>query len=321
MRWTRLKELDPLKAGALRSSDHAGNPQREWMMGHEPVEFFSEGYKLQGILEVPEGRGRVPAIVLCAGYGGIKERILPDISRKLVEAGYAVLRFDYRGFGESEGPKDRLFPLEQVEDIRNALTFVSQDKRVDGVRLGLFGISFGGGNAAYTAGVDARVRCVVSLVGFGNGERWLRSLRRQWEWGEFLRRLEEDRNRRVLTGTSQVVDRLEVMVPDPLSEKVLEEAVRAFPKAFFRLSLESAEKIIEFRPEEVVERISPRAILFIHAGEDDLVPRVESEGMYARAREPKRLVILPGVPHYGVYTGEVFIKVMDLATQWYADHL
>ncbi len=290
-------------------------------MKGEPAEFFSGGYRLKGVLELPEGGTEVPGIALCAGYGGIKERILPDISRELVEAGYAVLRFDYRGFGESEGPRDRLFPLEQVDDIRNALTYLSQAKRVVGTRLGLFGISFGGGNAAYTAGADPRVLCTVSLVGFGNGERWLRSLRRQWEWRVFLTRLEEDRRKRVLTGTSEGVDRLEIMVPDPLSEKVLEEAVRAFPKAYFRLSLESAEKIIEFKPEEVVERISPRAILFIHAGADDLVPAGESRSMYERAREPKRLVILPGVPHYGVYTGEVFGRVMDLAKAWYADYL
>jgi pimeloyl-ACP methyl ester carboxylesterase len=287
----------------------------------KPVEFFSDGYKLKGILELPGSGDRVPGIVLCAGYGGIKERILPDISARLAQAGYAALRFDYRGFGESEGPKDRLFPLEQVEDIRNGLTFLSGQEGVDGSRLGLFGISFGGGNAAYTAGVDGRVRSALSLVGFGNGERWLRSLRRQWEWREFLKRLERDRVRRVVEGTSEVVDRLEIMVPDPLSEKVLAEAVRAFPRAYFRLSLASAEKIIEFRPEDVVDRISPRAILFIHAGEDDLVPTDESRVMYERAKEPKRLVVLPGVTHYGVYTGEVFDRVMDLATRWYAEHL
>lgn len=286
----------------------------------EPVEFFSGGHRLKGVLEMPEGNARVPGIVLCAGYGGIKERILPDISRKLVEDGYAVLRFDYRGFGDSEGTRNRLFPLEQVEDIRNALTYLGQANRVDGTRLGLFGISFGGGNAAYTAGVDPRVSCTVSLVGFGNGERWLRRLRRQWEWREFLKRLEEDRKKRVLTGMSEVVDRLEIMVPDPLSEKVLEEAVRAFPKAYFRLSVESAEKIIEFSPEDVVERISPRAILFIHAGEDDLVPADESRSMYERAKEPKRLFILHDVPHYGVYAGEVFKEVMDLSKEWYAVH-
>ena len=290
-------------------------------MSVKPVEFFSGGHRLKGVLEMPEGDAPVPGIVLCAGYGGIKERILPDISRKLVEAGYAVLRFDYRGFGESEGPRGRLFPLEQVDDIRNALTYLGQTKRVDGTRLGLFGISFGGGNAAYAAGVDPRVSCTVSLVGFGNGERWLRRLRRQWEWREFLKRLEEDRKKRVLTGTSEVVDRLEIMVPDPLSEKVLADAVRAFPKADFRLSLESAERILQFSPEDVVERISPRAILFIHAAEDDLVPADESRSMHERAEEPKRLVILPGVPHYGVYTGEVFDEVMELSKEWYAVHL
>ncbi|MGH7322830.1 MAG: alpha/beta hydrolase [Candidatus Rokuibacteriota bacterium] len=289
-------------------------------MRQKMVEFFSDGSRVKGIVETPDHDGPLPGIVLCAGYGGIKERLLPDIAHALVHVGYAVLRFDYRGFGESEGVRDRLFPLEQVEDIRSALTYLGEERPVDASRLGLLGISFGGGNAAYTAGVDARVRCAVCVVGFGNGERWMRRLRRQWEWREFVERLARDRVARVVNGRSEVVDRLEIMVPDPLSAKVLDEAVRAYPTAYFKLSLASAEKIIEFKPEDVVDRVAPRAILFIHAGDDDLISPEESQLMYARAREPKRLVVLPGVPHYGVYSGEAFRRVIALAHEWYGTH-
>jgi fermentation-respiration switch protein FrsA (DUF1100 family) len=83
------------------------------------------------------------------------------------------------------------------------------------------------------------------------------------------------------------------------------------------VSFDSAEAIIEYAPESVVDRIAPRAILWIHAGRDELVPCEESEAMYARAREPKRLVILPGITHYDVYTGAGFAAVMRESIAWY----
>ena len=85
------------------------------------VSFYSgAGLRLAGILEVPdEGEKGIkrPGIVLCHAGTGTKETFLPEISQRLVKKGYAVLRFDYRGFGESEGPECRLIPWEQVDDI------------------------------------------------------------------------------------------------------------------------------------------------------------------------------------------------------------
>jgi fermentation-respiration switch protein FrsA (DUF1100 family) len=52
-------------------------------------------------------------------------------------------------------------------------------------------------------------------------------------------------------------------------------------------------------------------VLFITADDDRLVPPQESEAMYARAGEPKKLVVLKGVGHYEVYGGQAFRRVMD----------
>jgi hypothetical protein len=70
-----------------------------------------------------------------------------------------------------------------------------------------------------------------------------------------------------------------------------------------------------------VDRIAPRAILWIHSGNDELVPPEESEAMYARACEPKRLVVLPGLTHYDVYTGAGFAAVMRETIAWYEQFL
>jgi fermentation-respiration switch protein FrsA (DUF1100 family) len=51
----------------------------------------------------------------------------------------------------------------------------------------------------------------------------------------------------------------------------------------------------------VVDRIAPRPVLFITTDGDRLVPSEESESLYARAGEPKKLVVLRGYGHYEVY--------------------
>jgi hypothetical protein len=56
---------------------------------------------------------------------------------------------------------------------------------------------------------------VVSTGGIGDCERWLKSLRRRWEWKEFLKKVEEDRMQRVVTGTSQIVDPYDIVLPPP----------------------------------------------------------------------------------------------------------
>jgi len=73
----------------------------------------------------------------------------------LTESGYAVLAFDYRGFGESEGERGRLVPAEQMTDIRNAVTYMQTLGEVDPERIGLWGTSFGGANAIIEAQLQA----------------------------------------------------------------------------------------------------------------------------------------------------------------------
>jgi alpha-beta hydrolase superfamily lysophospholipase len=288
------------------------------------VAFYSSGFRLVGDIRVPgdvaPGERRA-AIVLCHGFGGIRQLILPTLAATLANAGYVVFRFDHRGFGASEGPRWRLIPLEQVEDIRNAITFLSLQPEVDRSRIGLYGTSFGGGNAVYVAGIDDRVQCAVAAVPVGNGERWLRGLRRYWEWKAFLVRIDDDRARRVATGESEMVDSDEIMVPDPESDAWHEEVLQQFPERAYRLPLESAEAVIEYRPEDVVHRIAPRPVLFIHAGDDDLVPPEMSQRLYERAGQPKRLVVIPGVKHHSIYEGQPYQQVMSAAMDWFGVHL
>jgi len=68
------------------------------------VEFNSKGYKVRGVLVTPEtGKGPFPIAVMGGGWCYVKEIVLPHYAQAILNAGVAVLMFDYRGLGESEG--------------------------------------------------------------------------------------------------------------------------------------------------------------------------------------------------------------------------
>ncbi len=293
-------------------------------MPSQPTSFYSEGVRLAGDLFLPEdlapGETRA-GIVLCHGYTGVRSLYLPDNARVLTEAGYVVLTFDYKGWGDSEGPPARLAPYSRVMDAQAALTTLAAQPMVDRERLGLYGTSYGGATVVWVAAIDPRVKCVVSVVGVGNGRRWMRSVRRPDEYHDLLERSAADRERRAATGQSEFVERGEILLADRQSAELAAAARRGNPGAVNEIPLEFVDDTLGFNPEWVVDKIAPRPVLFITTSEDRLVPPEESEAMYRRAGEPKRLLVLPGWGHYEVYAGECFRRVMDATLAWYGEHL
>jgi uncharacterized protein len=289
-----------------------------------PVTFYSEGIKLVGDLYLPEGLtpGEQRAgVVLCHGYTGVKDLYLPDNAGALNQAGYVALTFDYKGWGESGGPRSRLAPYGRVADVQAALSFLGAQEEADAERLGLYGTSYGGAIAVWTAAVDPRVKCVVSVVGIGHGGRWMRSVRRPDEWVDLLERSAGDRVKRALGGQSEVVNREDILLPDRQSAELAAAARRNNPAAVGQIPLEYVDETLGFNPEWVVDRIAPRPVLFITTDDDRLVPPEESAALYARAGEPKRLVVLGGYGHYEVYAEPAFSEVMAATLAWYGQHL
>ena len=282
------------------------------------VKFYSGGLKLSGVLYLPgtDPASRPwPGMVLCNGFTSVKEMYLPEIGRAMAREGFAALAFDYRGFGDSEGPAGRLIPEEQVEDVRNAITFLQTQSGIDASRIGLYGTSFGGGIVIATGAIDQRVHSVISSVPVCNGERWLRGMRSYWEWTAFRRELEADRKRRVVTGTSARVDRALIAPPDPAAR----QAHAASPERP-KLPLETAEAIIEFNPEALVDRLSPRPFLMIVAGDDMRVPAEVSMPAFHRAGEPKSLVVFEGAAHHDVYRPPLQDRLFEVVLSWLKKH-
>jgi uncharacterized protein len=293
-------------------------------MASQAVSFYSEGIRLSGDLFQPDGcepGEKRAGIVLCHGYTGVRNLYLPDTAKALTAAGYIVLTFDYKGWGDSDGPKSRLSPYGRVLDSQAALTFLGAQPMVDAGRLGLYGTSYGGATVVWTAAVDPRAKAVVSVVGVGHGGRWMRSVRRPDEFADLLVLSEADRVRRVTTGKSEFADRSAILLPDRQSADLAAAARRGNPAAVGEIPLEYIDDTLGFHPEWIVDKIAPRPVLFITTDDDRLVPPDESESMYAKAGEPKKLIVLKGWGHYEVYTGEAFRQIIEPTLAWYQTHL
>ena len=290
----------------------------------ESVSFFSEGVRLAGDLYRPDDAGADDAragILLCHGYTGVKSLYLPDNARVLAEAGYVVLAFDYKGWGQSEGPRARLAPFGRVADALAALTFLQTRPGVDPARIGLYGTSYGGATVVWAAALDERVRCVVSVVGVGDGRRWMRSVRRPDEWHDLLERAREDREQAVLSGESALAERDEILLQDRTSAALSAAARAANPDAISTVPAAFIDETLSFHADWVVGRIAPRPLLLVTTEDDRLVPPEESRSLYARAGEPKKLVVLEGYGHYDVYAEPAFGEVMAATLAWYRQHL
>ena len=289
------------------------------------VEFYSEGFKLAGDFYPPEGLAageRRAAVLLCHGYTGVKDLYLPDNARALNAAGYAAMTFDYKGWGGSEGKSpNRLAPYSRVADVQAALTCLGAQPEVDEERLGLYGTSYGGATVCWVGAIDPRAKCVVSVVGIGNGARWMSRVRRMDEWFDLLERSKADRLRRAMTGQSEMVERSEILLPDRQSAALAAAQRAGNPNAVSAIPVEYVDDTLGFNPEWVVGRIAPRPVLFITSDDDRLVPPEESEQLYANAGEPKKLVMLRGVGHYQVYEVPAFSEVMRHTLDWYREHL
>ena len=103
----------------------------------ETVEFSSGDGRCAGDLYLPENGGSgQPAIVIGHGFSFVKEA-LGEEGKRFSEAGFVTLAIDYRSFGESPGePRGQLFPLNQVEDYRNAISYLETRDEVDSDRIG-----------------------------------------------------------------------------------------------------------------------------------------------------------------------------------------
>jgi fermentation-respiration switch protein FrsA (DUF1100 family) len=150
----------PLKK-AQRSKDGEALPMSQ---SRTDVRFFVNETAISAWLYLPdEGQAPFPCIIMGHGLGGTKDAGLEPYANRFQNAGFAVLAFDYRYFGESEGtPRQLIWIPSQLEDWSAAIAYARGLRDVDPARIALWGTSLSGGHVIVTAAQDPAIACVTA---------------------------------------------------------------------------------------------------------------------------------------------------------------
>ena len=130
------------------------------------------GVVLRGWLYLPASAtadAPVAGVVMAHGFSATKEMALDAYATVFCDAGLAVLVYDHRCLGASDGdPRQVINPWMQTRDYRYAIGWLGARPEVDRDRIGLWGSSFSGGEVLVLGAVDERVRAVVASVPFAS---------------------------------------------------------------------------------------------------------------------------------------------------------
>lgn len=273
------------------------------------VDIYSAGTRLRGTefyAEAAAGQS-LPAIIMSHGWGGTAA-MLHSNAERFARAGYVVLAFDYRGWGDSEGRwvndpssangkrelREVVDPLDQAVDLVNAVHWMMGEPLVDRNRVGLWGTSFSGGLVAYVAARDPRIKAIVSQVAFFGPARAAYP-------PEQLARARADATRRA---------RGELGYPPPGVGEIA--GLRGAPVR---------ESFLLYSPIDDIAAIKGCAMLVIDAEKEELFNlRDNGELAFTRAAEPKKRVVIPAIGHYAIY-GEARDQALELALDWMDRHL
>jgi uncharacterized protein len=261
--------------------------------------------------------------VLCHGWGGsaTKQHLNQRIAPQFAAAGYVVLAFDYRGWGESDSrlvaegemPKpgedgfvtvraravrEIVDPLDQQEDIDAAITFVEGEEMVDAERIGIWGSSFGGGHVVWRAGNDPRVKAVVAQVG-------------PMDQRAATKQAYEARGQSLVDLHREKIERVRGERPPVPLDAEKPEGLRGVPYY---------ERFVEFVAMDQLDAITA-PVLFLDAEKEHYFDIREHSGKAherLKARGiPTEYHVFAGAEHYDIYRGEHLERAMQLEIEWF----
>jgi fermentation-respiration switch protein FrsA (DUF1100 family) len=300
---------------------------------------FNNQYAMQivGYLYVPKGvdpKAKNPAIVVGHPMGAVKEQSASLYAQKLAEQGFVTLAIDLSFWGESAGqPRNAVAPEMYSEGFNAAVDFLGTRTFVDRQRIGVLGICGSGSFAVSAAKLDPRLKAIatVSMYDMGavtrNGLKKAQSLEQR---KKMIADAAEQRYVEFTGGKAKWTNYLPLTLgadADPIVRE-FHDFYRT-PRGQFvhkdrtleltqNRMITSEVKFVNFYPFNDIETIAPRPMLFIAGA--DAHSREFSEDAYARAGEPKELVIVPGAGHVDLYD-RVSLIPFDKLTSFFKQHL
>lgn len=239
----------------------------------ETVTFSTkDGLKLAGTYLTARTKSRLGVLVFCHEYLSDRWSYRP-YTDYLRDLGFDIFTFDFRNHGQSE--KDSQYkPLQWVTDhekadLQGALAYLRSRPDRDPAGFGLFGISRGGGTALVTAASDPSVWGVITDGAFPTRGTMLAYILR---WAE------------IYVGSPRLWKRMPLWV---------------FAYVGWTGRMKSQRNLRCHFPdvERAVARLAPRPWLMIHGGKDAYIGPEIARLLFAEAREPKEMWIVPGAKH------------------------
>ncbi len=282
----------------------------------ETVQLHSLGDELVGSLFLPAATGRSPVLIICHGAGEFKENYF-ELCELLADRGVATLAIDMHGHGQSAGERYYVNMRQWVADVQAAIDFLLTHPKVDGKRIGAFGLSSGGTAILEAAVIDPRLKALVALdATVRNSLPFAMSM--------FMKILVFMGNvKKLCTKTDWRLPLAKMsggfhLASDPDLDKKLRndpralEAYNSFPfpgaaQAFFVNTIKRVSKIA-----------IPTLVLW---GEDDKVdPPETARQLFAALTCKKQLHIIPGNGHVG-HLDRHKEKVFSLTADWALENL
>ena len=282
----------------------------------ETVRLRSLGDELAGMLFCPETEARAPVLIICHGACEFKENYF-ELCEQLANRGVATLAIDMHGHGESAGERFYVNMCQWVADIQAAIDFLLTHPKMDGNRIGAFGLSSGGTAVLEVALIDPRLKALVALDATVRDSLPL-------AMSLFLRVL-------VFLGkVKKVLTRKDLRVPlakmsggmhlasDPELDKRIQTDPRAL-EAFNSFPFPGAAQAFFVNTIKRVSKIAiPTLVLW---GEDDKIDPPETGRLLFEALTcKKQLHIIPGNGHLG-HLDRHKDQVFSLTTQWTLENL
>lgn len=238
-------------------------------------------------------------------------------ARALTKKGYACLGFDYRGFIQNEGPAGVCRLDDQVEDIRNAVTFAGTLPEVDSGRIGLIGWGMAAGLVCKEAQMDNRVKAVAGLNGFYCGKRWLHQVFSHVDFIKMEKEIEEEEKRIVLNGTRKFDNPFHFYPLDPDTEEVVHDNLYTVKNYGQEISLELGRSLMEFDAERNIEDL--KMPVFIGHGKYNLLhPISESEAFFDKLQVKRTFYVIEGKHNDFMFDDhEVFVRLIDELDQFF----
>jgi fermentation-respiration switch protein FrsA (DUF1100 family) len=275
------------------------------------ISFRSNGRLLLGHLYLPDqlaDHERLSAVVVVGPASSTKGQVPAVYSRRLSELGYAAVTFDHTSYGESEGtPRTDEDPFTKIEDIKNAVTFLSNRPEVDATRIAAVGVCAGGGYAPAAAVADRRIKAVATVSGLPDLRATVMAA---GDWRAILSSAQEARRAYGATGRATYVP----FLPDGLLDPWRENGKKFYltdrnqdPNWRNQTLLWSYDKMIQFSALDTVQLLTPTPLLVIAGDQAETLE--QSEVVYAKAEEPKEWALIGGGTHFDFYDQPEYVAL------------